>query len=170
MKKLAMILAVVLGVAIFWSLGRVIYAKLWFAQAKQNAGSIHIVTMSTGGWPGDLKARGVIKTIADFAEVLVRNGALKANDLRVFAGPGFKPYKGKLDASGHLDPPFTDENCAYRIYLVRDSDPANTIFLQSKLVKGKGIVVARKGGDVSMYNKPQVDSASGGTLENCLNP
>ncbi len=126
------------------------------------------------GWPGDLKAKGIITNLSDFVTLLVRKGYLKANDLRIFAGPGYKPYKGTL-SNGVLVPPFTEENCEYKVYLVKDSDPANTVFLASK-TGDRGFIVTHKGGDASVYKKtqpPTLQLPGGGTVENaenCLNP
>ena len=165
------------------------FAKWKITQFRQNAGSIHLVTLSmatdgetnkdpTLGWPGDLKAKGHIANLADFANLLVRNDYLKPGDLKIFSGPGYKPYQGTLSSgsSGVLVPPFTDENCAYKVYLVKDRDSSNTVFLMSKkdVFGDKGFVVVRKGGDAGIYQKAQnLQLPGGGTVEsaeNCLNP
>jgi len=131
------------------------------------------------GWPGDLKANGAIATVADFANLLTRNGYLQSNDLKVFGGPGFPAYKGELK-NGVLDPPFEEKNCIFKIFLVRENDPSNTVFLMSKrgALKDKGVVILRKGGDGCIYKN--IDQAQGTfiypggateeTAENCLNP
>jgi hypothetical protein len=147
-------------------------------QAVNNSRQIQMAIAGkvSGGWPGELKAGGAIRNLPDFIELMVRNGVFNASDLKIFAGPGFKPYKGSLNASGHLDPPFTDENCAYKIYRVRDSDPGDTVFLRSKPDGKRGVVVMRKGGDCSTYKNfdhAGVVLPGGGTVEtpeNCLNP
>jgi len=145
--------------------------------------------------PGDLKAKGHIATLGDFANVLVRNNYLNPDDLKIFSGPGCKVYKGKLSSgsNGVLVPAFTEENCAFKVYLVKKDDPADTVFLASKNYTyntmlnpnavpfgDKGFMVFRKGGDASILKKAQVHSLQlvgklpgGGTVEsaeNCLNP
>ena len=145
---------------------------------------IHIAAMSmatdgetnkdTGlGWPGDLKANGRIANLSDYVNLLVRNGYLNAADLKIFSGPGFKPYKGTLTSgsNGVLDPPFTEENCAFKVYLVKKDDPSNTVFLvsknytynmplnpQAKPFGGKGFIVSRKGGDACLLKNEQAQS------------
>lgn len=195
LKSLLVILAVIalLGILAV-PLVKSALLKLQIAQSRQNAGSIHLVTSDMAvdgekhkdpglGWPGDLKAKGRIATLGDFANLMVHNGYLKPADLRIFCGPGYKPYHGTLTSgsNGVLDPPFTDENCAYKIYLVKDSDSSNTVYLMSKdgVFGDKGFVVVRKGGDASFYKKQQalnlqIGSLPGGGIvesaENCLNP
>ena len=147
-------------------------------------------------WPGDLKEKGRIATLADYVNLLVRNDYLKATDLIIFSGPGFKPYKGTLSSGSNrvLVPAFTEENCAWKIYLVKDDNPADTLFLASKNYTynrplndpnakpfgDKGFMVFHKGGDGSVLKKvhaqtlPVVGKLPGdGTVEsveNCLNP
>jgi len=163
--------------------------KLQIAQSRQNAGSIHLVTSDMAvdgenhkdsclGWPGDLKVKGRIATLGDFVNLMVRNGYLKPGDLGIFSGPGYKPYRGTLTSgsNGVLVPAFTDENCAYKIYLVKDSDSSNTVFLMSKngVFGDKGFVVVDKGGSARFFTKAQnLQLPGGGTVEsaeNCLNP
>lgn len=151
------------------------------------------------GWPGDLKAKGRITTLADYVNILVRGGYLKPNDLHIFSGAGYEAYKGTLTSgsNGVLSPAFEDEkNCAFKIFLVKEADSSNTIFLASKNYTynsalddkakpfgDKGFVVVRKGGDARILKKTQAKSNNlhqiigtlpgGGTaesVENCLNP
>lgn len=148
------------------------------------------------GWPGDLKAKGYIATLGDYANVLVRSGYLKPGDLKIFCGPCCRPYRGTLSSgtNGVLVPAFIDENSAYKVYLDKDTDPSNTLFLASKNYTyntplnnpnaqpfgDRGIVVLRKGGDASELKKQQVQTLQrigelpgGGNVEsaeNCLNP
>lgn len=161
------------------------------------------------GWPGDLKANGRITTVADFVNVLVRNDYFKPDDLVFFSNTGFKsffpntgykPYRGVLSSgsNGVLVPAFTEENCAFKVYLVKDADSSNTVFLASKNYiyntplnnpnakpfGVNGFVVCRKGGDVSILKKEQAQSLQvnqpgssyyvgqlpgGGTVENAAN-
>jgi prepilin-type N-terminal cleavage/methylation domain-containing protein len=166
-----------------------------------NARQIHLAVMCMAtdgdenhdpalGWPGDLKRNGRIANLSDFVNGLVRNDYLKPNDLKIFSGPGFKPYQGKL-RNGVLDPPFTEENCTFKIYLAKDSDTANTLLLATKNYTyntplkpnakpfgDKGFIVMRKGGEVALLKGPQAQKLpgnlpGGGTVEsaeNCLNP
>ena len=174
------VIAVLVGVAVSYVLVRAPQI-----QCRQNAGSIHLATLqmavdgesnkdSSLGWPGDLKSKGIISNLSDFVTLLVRNDYLKPNDLQIFSGPGYKPYKGTL-SNGVLVPPFTEENCAYKVYLVKASDPSTTVFLMSKN-GDKGFIVCHIGGDVGLYKKAQPSNfifPGGGTVEsaeNCLNP
>jgi prepilin-type N-terminal cleavage/methylation domain-containing protein len=114
-------------------------------QAMSNGRQIHMATMAMAadgnakgdpslGWPGDMKARGRIATLSDFANVLVRGDYLKPGDLKVFSWTGYQAYKGTLTSgsNGVLSPAFGDENCAFKVFLVKDEDPANTVFLATK--------------------------------------
>ena len=151
---------------------------------------------SSLGWPGDLKAKGRIATLGDYVNLLVCNGYLNPGDLKIFSAPGCKAYKGALSSgsNGVLVPAFTDEDSALKVYLVKESDSSNTVFLASKNYTyntplnhpnvqpygDKGIVVLRKGGDASILKKQQTQKLNligqlpgGGSVEsaeNCLNP
>lgn len=177
------------------------------ARLVNNARGIHIAAMSMVvdgaknndpdlGWPGDLKARGRITSLSDYVNIMVRNGYLKPNDLKIFANRDFKAYKGALSAGGDgvLVPSFKDENSALKVFLVKESDPSNTVFLASKNYTynkplnhpnakpygDKGFVVVRKGGDGAFLTKARTGSLNlvgalpgGGSVEsaeNCLNP
>ncbi|MDD5349358.1 MAG: type II secretion system protein [Chthoniobacteraceae bacterium] len=177
-------------------------------QAMSNERQIHMAAMSMAtdgaanfdaslGWPGDLKANGRIATLSDYVNLLVRNDYLKPGDLKVFSAAGIKAYpNGKLTSgsNGVLSPAFTEENSAFKVFLAKDKDPAETVFLTTKNYRynsdlsdpnakpfgDRGFVVLRKGGDASVYKKQQarniqllgklpgddaVESAA-----NCLNP
>ena len=169
----ALVVMVVLGaLAVPYVTGILVQKQL--VQRMHFAQSIHLVTVSMVDLPGDLKSKGIISNLSDFVTLLVRNDYLKPNDLQIFSGPGFKPYKGTL-SNGVLVPPFTEENCAYKVYLVKASDPSTTVFLMSKS-GDKGFIVCRMGGDVSKYKKAPISDLifpGGGTVEsaeNCLNP
>ncbi len=152
-------------------------AKRQLIRDMNNERQIHLATISTLGWPGDLKANGRISTLSDYINLLVRTGCFKPSDLKIFCGPGYKPYEGTLSSGsdGILVPPFTDENCALKIYLVKDADSSNTVFLASKN-GDNGFFVIRKGGDAGIFKKAQGQNfqlPGGGTVEsaaNCLNP
>ena len=186
-----------------------------------NARFIHLATFSMAtdgeankdpalGWPGDLKVTGRIANLSDFVSILVSNHYFSPGELVFFSNTGFKsyvpnasykPYKGTLSSgsNGVLDPPFTDENCAYKIFLVKKDDPADTVFLTSKNYTyntllnpnakpygDKGFIVMHKGGDVSVFKKEEAQTLQfnqsfryvgplpgGSTVEsaeNCLNP
>ncbi|MDD5349357.1 MAG: hypothetical protein PHQ12_04015 [Chthoniobacteraceae bacterium] len=173
-----------------------------------NARQIHLAAMSMAtdgvenkdpglGWPGDLKANGRIATLSDYVNVLVRNDYLKLGDLKVFSAAGINAYPGGTLTSGSngvLSPAFTEGHSAFKVFLAKDKDPSNTVFLTSKNYTydadltdpnakpfgDRGFVVLRKGGDASFYKKDQGrklimigDLPGGGTVEsaaNCLNP
>jgi len=148
------------------------------------------------GWPGDLNVKGYIANLSDYVNRLVRNDYLKAGDLKVFSGLGYKVYKGSLSSgsNGVLVPAFAEENCAWKIYLVKDADPSMTLFLATKNYTydtplndpnakpfgNKGFMVFHKGGDGAVLKKmhaqtlPVVGQLPGGgsveSVENCLNP
>lgn len=153
-------------------------------QAVANSRQVHMATMSmvTDGvstsdsmlqWPGDLydttDADAKVNNLAEFVQRLVKYEYLKAGDLKVFTASGIMPYKGSADAtSGQLSTPFNDSNSAFKLYWVRDNDPANTLFLATKNYTynqelnatakpfgDKGFVVIRKGGDAASYKKQQ---------------
>ncbi len=97
-------------------------------------------------------------------------------------------------SNGVLIPAFTEENCAFKVFLVKKDDPADTVFLVSKNYTyntplndpnakpfgDKGFVVIRKDGSGGIFKKSQAKSLDligklpgGGTVEsaaNCLNP
>lgn len=210
----ALVVLVLLALLIYPSFASMVLKgrMLWLTS---DARQIHLSVMSMAadgtakgntalGWPGDLKARGVIRDTADFANVLVRGDYLKPEDLRIFcnvtalwgssSAPGFKLYKGTLAPGGTLTPPFSEKNNAFKIYLVKDKDPSETIFLttknytygaaaldpKAKPFGDKGFVICRKAGDVSIFKSPQTQNPQlpsplpgGSTVEsaeNCLNP
>jgi len=115
-------------------------------QTLSNARQIHLATMSMVadglntndpglGWPGDLKAKGRITTLADYVNLLVRYDYLKPGDLKVFSAFGYKAYPGgslSSGSNGGLSPAFTEEYSAFKMYLVKEVDPKETLFLASK--------------------------------------
>ena len=154
-----------------------------------NVRQIHQSTMSMAidgatnsdsslGWPGDLKDSGQITDLKGFVTKLVVNDYLKPSDLKVFANAGITSYPGgTVTGSGTtatMTPDFTDKNSAYKVYLVHDNDPSNTLFLATKNFTfntaldankkpfaDKGFVVIRKGGDASKFKKAAANSATG---------
>jgi len=108
-------------------------------QAVNNARQIYLATfqMATDaavvdspsiGWPSDIEDPIKLKNISDFVNVLVIHGYLNPGDLKIFSAAGIKPYPG-IDK---LDPPFTEKYNAFKVYLVKESDPGDTIFLATK--------------------------------------
>jgi len=182
--------------------------KVRMIQGMSNARQIHIATMSMAsdgeanedpslGWPGDLKARNRIANLSDFVTHLVCKGYLRPGDLKILSAVGYKAYEGKLTSSSNgtlIIPPFSEENCAFKVYLVKKDDPADTVFLASKNYTynklltdpkakpfgDRGFIVFRKGGDGAVLKNQQAQSLNlvgslpgGGTVEsaeNCLNP
>ena len=183
------------------------YVKSTLISTISETRQIHIAAMSMAtdgeaskdeglGWPGDLKANGRIATVSDYVNILVRYDYLKPGDLKVFACAGMTPYPGGTLTSGSngvLKPPFEEKYNAFKIFLVKEKDAPDTIFLTSKNYTyntpldpnakpfgAKGFVVCRKAGDASYYKNTQALSPQligplpgGGTTEgagNCLNP
>lgn len=115
-------------------------------QTLNNARQIHLATMSMVadglntndpalGWPGDLKANGRITTLADYVNLLVRYGYFKPGDLKIFSAFGCKAYPGGTLSSGSnggLSLAFTEEYSAFKMYLVKEADPKETLFLAGK--------------------------------------
>ena len=118
---------------------------------------------------------------------------MKPDNLKCFSGPDYKVYHGTLTSDGVLSPPFTDEYCAFKIYLVTEKDPLNTLFLASKNFTynigmgsskidpwDKFSIVMRKGeGGLGLRKQDALrldfigKLPGGGTVEsaeNCLNP
>jgi type II secretory pathway pseudopilin PulG len=173
-----------------------------------NARQIHIAAMSMAsdgaankdpglGWPGDLKANGKIATVQDYVNALVHNDYLKPGDLKIFSAAGMDAYPGGTLTSGSngiLVPRFEEKNTIFKVFLVKDEDPAPTVFMATKNYTyntplndptappygNKGFVVCRKGGDASYYKQQQaqqlqlIGKLPGGgnaeSTENCLNP
>ncbi|MDD5349356.1 MAG: hypothetical protein PHQ12_04010 [Chthoniobacteraceae bacterium] len=200
------VLAILVFLAVPFVSGMLLKGRLINSVSKTRF--IHMAAMSMAadgvadkdpglGWPGDLKANGRIATLSDYVSLLVRRGYFKPDELHsFFSDSGYKTYRGTLTSGsdGVLSPAFTDEYCAFKVFLVKDKDPSNTVFLETKnyaydkdlsAPKAKpfgvnGFVVSRKGGDVSFYKQDQAhslreigDLPGGGTVEsaaNCLNP
>jgi len=162
------IIAVLASLAVPAVTGALVKGQL--IQAVNNCHQIHIATMqmasdastnsdSTIGWPGDLTTA---PTAAAYVQLLVSNNYLNAGDMKIFAAPGIPAMSGTNMTS------FTNANCAFNIYKIKDNDPSNAIFLSTKNYKdgdtqsafasgtavpfaNKGIVICRKGGDSSVY-------------------
>ena len=162
-------------------------AKGQMTQALSNEKQIHLATfscaadrISTGdatiGWPGDAGAT----TTGSYVSILVENNYLKAGDLKVFAAAGAIPYtSGSFTTTSFItDPTSAQNNCAYTIFSVTESDPSNVVYLAtinatnpmpaltgttlkltldptSKVFGDKGCVVFHRGGDGVILNKTQ---------------
>lgn len=183
------------------------HVKGQLIQGLSNGRQIQMATMSMAtdgianddpslGWPGDLKATGRIASVSDYVNLLVRKDYLSSSDLKVLACAGTKPYQGMFSSgsNGVLVPAFTEENNAFKVFLVKKDDSDDTVFLTSKNYTyntslndpkakpfgDKGFVVVRKDGSASTFRKTHAQSLSligklpgGGTVEsveNCLNP
>jgi len=177
-------------------------------QAVSNARQVHLATFSmatdgtqTGdakyGWPGDLAAAAApntITTVPQFVQRLVDNDYLKPGDLKVFAASGISPWNGTYapppdaNSAGTLSPLFDGtKNCAFKIYKVKDSDAADSIFLATKNFSktgsastavnstaapfgDKGFVIFHKGGDGTYYKRQQAASNLLGTVPGQSDP
>jgi len=172
--KLLVVIVVIAVLAVPYVTG--ILARNQMQARMNDARQIYLAAFSLANdTPGDLKAAGRIANLSDYVTLLVRGGCLNVGDLKAFSGPGYKPYKGTL-SNGALVPPFTEENCAYKVYLAKKDDTANTVFLESKN-GDKGFIICRKGGDAGIYKTAAsahtFPHPGGGTVEsaeNCLNP
>jgi len=149
-----------------------------------NAKQIHLLVfsmaadgISTGnkgiGWPGDLVASGTMGCkVTDFVKVLVKNDYLTASDLKIFATGGITPFKRK-DVNQFIASPGPNNNCAFTIFCIQDSDIASAIFLSTINAKldvssttftldpnarpygDKGYVILHKGGDGAILRSQQ---------------
>ena len=159
-----------------------------------NAKQIHLATfnmiqdrISTNnksiGWPGDLVASGTMPcTVTDFVKVLVKGDYLKLSDLKVFSAPGITPFTG-TSINQFCAKPGSKNNCAFTIYCVQESDPANAIFISTlnatldvsnttfslnpKAVPygEAGFVLIHKGGDGAKYKKSETTPAHSDRIE-----
>lgn len=187
-----------LGATILYYVGKREYfefvqgdAKCIYLAAQMMAEEAKTNEKLIGGWPGDLKNRGQIKCLGDYVNLLARNDYFKPGDLKVFAGIGYEQYLGSMGSgsNGDLVPAFKESNSAFKIYLVKESDPPNTVFLASKNYRyGKSLdprgilfgdrqfVIVFKNGEAAIYKDLKSLNGQlpgGGTVEsaeNCLNP
>ena len=177
------IIAVLASLAVPAVTGALVKGQL--AQALSNSRQIHMAAMSMAidgatnsdsalGWPGDLKSNDATVTdTSSYVTRMVGYDYMKPGDLKIFSTAGVTGYPGgTLTGSGTsaaLSTKFEDKYCAYKIYLVNDSDASNTLFLATKNYEynteitdttlkpfsDKGFVVIRKGGDASSLKKQQ---------------
>lgn len=189
------IIAVLASLAVPAVTGALVKGQL--IQALSNGRQIHQATMamaidgatnsdSSLGWPGDLynaDAANKITNLSDFVTRLVANDYFKPGDLKIFSTAGITSYPGGTitGTPATLGTPFTDKHSAYKVYLVHETDPSNTIFLATKNYTyntafdttnsnlrpfgDKGFVVIRKGGDGSSLKK---NNASGTNVVNIV--
>jgi len=160
------------------------YRNFQAISALKRGRSIHLAIMQMAhdgranndkelGWPGDLKANGSITTLSDFVQRLVDYDYLKLGDLRIFSGPEYPPSKDGI---------FADKNSIFKVYLVKEDDPPDTVFLMTKrgAFGGTGFVVVFKNGYGGRYKEFQRDdppnrfkfpgNTTEESAENCLNP
>ncbi len=178
------IIAVLASLAVPAVTGALVKGQL--AQAMSNSRQIHMAAMAMAidgatnsdpalAWPGDLKDSSdtAANSVGNFVTRLVGFDYLKAGDLKIFSTAGITAYPGgTVTGSGTgatLSTSFEDKHCAYKVYLVHDSDASNTLFLATKNYtyneditdltlkpfSDKGFVVIRKGGDAAVLKKQQ---------------
>ena len=185
--ELLVVLVVVGVVAILWSLAipaDMGHEKGAWVQALSNEKQIYLATLSmeadrisnkdeSVGWPGDLVASGTMGCkVTDFVKVLVKNDYLTASDLKIFATGGITPFKRK-DVNQFIASPGPNNNCAFTIFCIQDSDIASAIFLSTINAKldvssttftldpnarpygDKGYVILHKGGDGAILRSQQ---------------
>jgi len=147
-------------------------AKAQMGQALSNARQIHTAVItavgdaaSTGstnfGWPGDVAS---ISTVQNFADMLITNDFLKAQDVsKVFSAAGMPSITATTNTAT-----ITSANCAFKVYKVADADPGVSVFITTQNVatfgqaittnlpfKQNGFVLLRKAGDGAVYKKAQ---------------
>jgi prepilin-type N-terminal cleavage/methylation domain-containing protein len=139
---------------------------------------------STSGWPGDLPT--VPATLLDYLNVLVGKGYLKGQDaIKLMNAPG-APYTATLtpNANGIDVLSAAVGTAALKVWLVKDADPANTIFCASRnyvynaplaaagIPYGtKGFITVKKGGDASVFRVGQATAgawANPGTFQSSV--
>jgi prepilin-type N-terminal cleavage/methylation domain-containing protein len=147
-------------------------AKAQMGQALSNARQIHTATLtavgdaaSTGstnfGWPGDVTA---VTTVQQFADMLITNDFLKAQDVaKVFSAAGMPSISSTTNTAT-----ITAANSAFKFYKVADADPGVSVFITTQNLntfgqalttnlpfKENGFVLIRKAGDGAVYKKAQ---------------
>lgn len=182
---------VVVGVLIMVAIPAVVNLlhKGQLAQALKNASSIYLATFSmstervsetkdSNGWPGDLVASGTMQCkVTDFVKVLVKNNYLKPRDSAVFAAAGVTPFRGS-DINQFSATPGPNNNCAFTIYCIQESDGANSIFISTinatldvpnstftikpnaQPFGDRGYVVFHRGGDGAICRPQQTTNTS----------
>jgi hypothetical protein len=139
---------------------------------------------ATLAWPGDLPT--VPATLLDYLNVLVGKGYLKGADaIKLMNAPG-APYTATVTPNANgldvLSAPVG--TAALKVWLVKDADPANTVFCVSRnyvydtalAAAGvpygtKGFITVKKGGDASVYLQGQATHgawADGGAFQNSV--
>ena len=122
---------------------------------------------TTSGWPGDLPSVPV--TLLDYLNVLIEKGYLKGQDaIKLMNAPGARYTATVTPNANGIDvlsaPAGT---AALKVWLVKDADPANTVFCISKnyfydtalaaadVPYGiKGFITVKKGGDAVSFCGP----------------
>jgi len=147
-------------------------AKAQMGQALSNARQIYTATLtavgdaaSTGstnfGWPGDVTA---ITTVQQFADMLITNDFLKAQDVaKVFSAAGMPRISSTTNTVI-----INAANSAFKIYKIADADPGVAVFITTQNLntfgselttnlpfKENGFVLVRKAGDGAVYKKSQ---------------
>ena len=151
-------------------------------QALNNEKQIHLATfnmatdrISSGdpkiGYPGDLVASGTMPCkVSEFVKVLVKNNYLRTGDLKIFAAAGVTPFSNQ-DINQFSAIPGPNNNCAFTVYCIQESDTTDAIFLSTinatlevssttfnldaKAVPfgDKGYVIFHRGGDGAILGK-----------------
>lgn len=104
--------------------------QIWVATSNMADDGISTENKSIG-WPGDLVASGTMQCKAtDFVKVLIKNNYLKAGDLKIFSAQGVMPFKGS-NVNKFSATPGPNNNCAFTIYCIQQSDTGSSIFLST---------------------------------------
>jgi prepilin-type N-terminal cleavage/methylation domain-containing protein len=139
---------------------------------------------ATSGWPGDLPS--VPATLLDYLNVLIGKGYLKGQDaIKLMNAPG-APYTATVTRNANGIDVLSAPNgtAALKVWLVKDADPANTVFCVSRnyfydtalaaadVPYGtKGFITVKKGGGASVFLQGQaLDGAwaNGGAFQNSV--
>ena len=129
---------------------------------------------TTIGWPGDIATAPADQKA--YVQLLVENGYLNGGDLKLFTAPGVgaPTTMGSGTSIGSFTTP---TNTAFIVYMVKDTDASNTLFLSTKNFDASGgttptltgtatpfgakaFVVCRKGGDAQSYKTVASGTAS----------
>jgi hypothetical protein len=122
---------------------------------------------ATSAWPGDLPTAPA--DLVAYANVLLGKGYLKGGDaIKLFNAPGASFTATVATANGVDQLNAAAGTAALKVWGVKDSDPATTVFATTKnyvydtaIVDGsvpygtKGFITVRKGGDAAVFRVGQ---------------
>ena len=137
----------------------------------------------TLGWPGDITSPNAIASLSAYCDKLISNNYLQGADVKkILSAPSVNCTfgGGTTAANGTYTAISNLTNPALKVYLVKSSNPSNTIFAETANYTynqaltstgapygDKGFIVQRKGGDAAMLRKAQA-TGSGTTFQSTV--